>query len=100
MPVDTVILLSKDNSIEISRDPNAFGDVYFRLWNPDVEQTSPNTEVFIDGHPVMSDAKGNVSLFIPLPQQKTSYPISSSSITLVDTCINLPCGVDDQIKFK
>lgn len=100
LPVDTVILLSKDNSIEISRDPKAFGEVYFRLWNPDEEQTSPNTEVFIDGHPVMSDANGNVSLFIPLPQQKTSYPVSSSSITLVDTCKILPCGGYDQIRFK
>lgn len=100
LPVDTVILLSKDNSIEISRDPKDFGNVYFRLWNTNEEQTSPNTEVFIDGHPVMSDANGNVSLFIPLPQQKTSYPVSSPSITLVDTCKILPCGIDDQIRFK
>ena len=100
LPVDTVIPLSKDNSIEISRDPNVFGNIHFQLWNPDEEQTSPNTEVIIDGHPVMSDANGKVSIFIPLPQQKTSYPVSSSSITLVDTCKILPCGSYDVIKFK
>ena len=100
LPVDTVIPLSKDNSIEISRDPNVFGNIHFQLWNPDEEQTSPNTEVIIDGHPVMSDANGKVSIFIPLPQQKTSYPVSSSSITLVDTCKILPCGPDDIIKYK
>ena len=99
LPVDTVILLSKDNSIEISRDPNVFGNIHFQLWNPDEEQTSPNTEVIIDGHPVMSDANGKVSIFIPLPQQKTSYPISSS-ITLVDTLVILPSGPDDIIKYK
>lgn len=100
LPVDTVILLSKDNSIEISRDPNVFGNIHFQLWNPDEEQTSPNTEVIIDGHPVMSDANGKVSIFIPLSQQKTSYPVSSSSITLVDSLVILPSGPDDVIKYK
>lgn len=99
LPVDTVILLSKDNSIEISRDPNVFGNIHFQLWSPDEEQTSPNTEVIIDGHPVMSDSEGKVSLFIPLSQQKTTYPISSS-ITLVDTLVILPSGPDDVIKYK
>lgn len=98
LPVDTVILLSKDNNIEISRDPNVFGNIRFRLWNPEEEQTSPNTEVFIDGHRVKADAEGYVSLFIPLPEQKVSYPISSS-ISLVDTLVLLPCGPDDIIKF-
>ncbi|MBR5069808.1 MAG: toll/interleukin-1 receptor domain-containing protein [Bacteroidales bacterium] len=99
LPVDTVILLSKGNNIEISRDPNVFGDIHFQLWNPDKEQTSPNIEVIIDGHPAISDADGYVSLFIPLTEQKAAYPISSS-IPLIDTIVILPCGPNDVIRFK
>lgn len=96
---DTVILLSKNVCIDIRRNPDVFGNVHFKLWNPDTEQTSANTEVDIDGHPAKSDANGCVSLTIPLSEQKVTYPISSS-ISLVDKTITLPCGPDDVIIFK
>ena len=86
LPVDTVILLSKNVCINIRRNPEVFGSVHFRFWNPDTEQTSANTEVDIDGHPAKSDANGYVSLTIPLAEQKTEYPVSSS-VSLVDKTI-------------
>lgn len=96
---DTTILLSKNICINIRRNPEVFGNVHFRLWNPDTECTSPNTELSIDGHPAKSDENGLVSITIPLGEQKTAYPISSS-ITLVDETISLPCGPDDVLLFK
>ena len=96
---DTVLILSKNVSIDVRRNPEIFGNIHFKLWNPDTEQTSPNTEVDIDGHPAKSDANGYVSLTIPLSEQKVTYPISSS-ISLVDKTITLPCGPNDVIIFK
>ena len=97
---DTVILLSKNVRIDVRRNPEVFGNIRFKLWNPNTEQTSSNTEMDIDGHPAKSDTNGYVSLTIPLAEQKTSYPISSSTISLTDKTITLPCGPDDVIIFK
>lgn len=100
LPVDTVMILLKNNLINISRNPEVFGNVYFRLWNPDTERTSANTELSINGHPGKSDNNGYVSVTIPLGEQKTAYLISSSSIKLVDETVEVPCGPDDIIQFK
>lgn len=100
MTTDTIMVLSDHVDIDVCRNPEVFGNVYFKLWNPDTEQTSPNTDVSIDGHPAKSDANGFVTLTIPLSEQKTAYPISSLAITLVDNTVNLPCGSDDVIIFK
>ena len=100
LTTDTVVVLSNHVSIGISRNPDVFGNVHFKLWNPDTEQTSPNTEVNVDGHSVKSDANGYVMLSIPLSEQKVAYPISSLAVTLVDGTVNLPCGPDDVIIFK
>ena len=100
LTTDTIMVLSDHVSIDVRRDPEVFGHVRFRLWNPDTEQTSPNTEVNVDGHSVKSDANGYVMLSIPLSEQKTVYPISSTTTTVVDDTVVLPCGPDDVIVFK
>lgn len=99
LPTDTIIFLSKNICVNIYRNPEIFGNVNFRLWDPDTERTSPNTLLSIDGHPAKSDENGLVSITIPLSEQKTSYPISSS-ITLLDDAITMPCGPDDVLLFK
>ena len=100
LTTDTIMVLSDHVSIDVRRDPEVFGNVHFKLWNPDTEQISPNTEVNVDGHSVKSDADGYVMLSIPLSEQEVAYPISSPSVTLVDGTVNLPCGPDDVIVFK
>ena len=100
LTTDTVVVLSDRVSIGVRRNSEVFGHVRFRLWNPDAEQTSPNTEVNVAGHSVKSDADGYVMLSIPLSEQKTVYPISSTTTTLVDDTVVLPCGPDDVIVFK
>ena len=100
LTTDTIMVLSDHVSIDVRRDPEVFGNVHFKLWNPDTEQISPNTEVNVAGHSVKSDANGYVMLSIPLSEQKTVYPISSTTTTLVDDTVVLPCGPDDVIVFK
>ena len=100
LTTDTIMVLSDHLSVDVRHDPEVFGRVRFRLWNPDTEQTSPNTEVNVDGHSVKSDANGYVMLSVPLSEQKTAYPVSSLAITLVDDTVNLPCGSDDVVLFK
>lgn len=97
--VDTVIKLSKNISLNISRNPEIFGNVHFRLWNPDTELTFANTEIIIDGHSTKSDNNGYVSLTIPLKEQKQVYPITAS-IHMVDSIVIPPCGPNDVIIVK
>ena len=99
LPVDTVVVLTEHTLINIYRDATVYGNIHFRFWNPDKDQTAPSTEVIIDGHTAKSDANGYVTMTVPLAEQKVAYPISSS-ISLVDNVITLPCGPDDAIVFK
>ena len=100
LSVDTTILLSKAVAIDIRRDPSVYGNVYFRLWNPNTEKTSANTELSIDGHPAKSDANGYVTLTIPLAEQKTAYPVRSTTLSLENSILYPPCGPDDIICFS
>lgn len=100
LPVDTTVVLSETLSIDVRRNPEVFGRVRFKLWNPNSEQTSPNTEVIVDGHSVQSDDSGYVSLTIPLAEQNTRYRVSSSTLALVDSVKIMPCGPCDIIQFK
>lgn len=97
---DTVILLFQNVNVHVCRNPDVFGNIYFKLWNPVTEQTSSNIEVNIDGHAAKSDTNGYVSLTIPLAEQKTAYLVSSTSILLIDDVITLPCGFNDVVIFK
>lgn len=100
LPVDTTLLLSKSMVIDVHRDPAVYGNLRYKLWNPDIEQTSPNTEIVIDGHRVKSDTEGYVILTIPLAAQKVAYPIVSESIELEDSVVYGYCGPNDLIIFK
>lgn len=90
-PVDTTMALDKALTLDIARDPAAYGFIYFRLYDPQTEQILPDVEVTIDGQTVRSDALGFVMLTIPLPQQRKTYPLSAS-IPLHEDSIYPPCG--------
>ena len=100
LPVDTVILLTKQVSIDIQRDPRVFGRVRFRLWDPETERTAVDQSLSVDGNPVLSDSEGYVTLSIPLAEQKEAYLIKAPYISLTDSLIMMPCGPDDVILFK
>ena len=94
--VDTTLVLTKDNVINIRREPKVYGDVHFKLWSLNKEESISNATVQVDGNEVTSDADGNISLFIPLKLQKTDYPIKAPFTLLTDT-VHMPCGNDDVI---
>lgn len=98
MAVDTLLLLTKDVTLDIRRNPKVYGDVHFRLWNPDTERTLPNRKVQVAGMETKSDENGRVSLFVPLEQQRIAYDVTVGT-TLNDT-IHMPCGEDDVILIK
>lgn len=77
LPVDTTFVLSKDVKVNMARDPHAYGDVEFRLWNMNKECGVANTQVSIAGINAISDGKGYVRVFIPLEKQSDRYKIVS-----------------------
>lgn len=99
LPVDTTVLLTKLQFINIFRNPDVYGNVHFMLWSAQKEKGVTNVMVMIDRHSVMSDAEGYVKLDIPLAEQKKAYPISAT-LPLLDDSLYLPCGPDDIIQIK
>ena len=94
--VDTSVILSRDNIINIQRDPKVYGDVHFKLWSLGTEKSITNATIHVHDTEVISDANGDISLFIPLPSQKPAYKIQAPFTLLTDT-IHMPCGNDDVI---
>jgi hypothetical protein len=94
LPLDTVVTLSQQVTLPVRRDPQVYGHVSFRLWNPDREQALANMKIDVDGHPAQSDANGRVTLSIPLAEQKTAYRVTAPVPLACDT-VYLPCGQDD-----
>lgn len=100
LPVDTMLLLSWSVTLDICRAPMTYGKLRYKLWNPETEKTAVNTEIVIDGHHVTSDADGYVVLILPLSEQKEVYPVTSSSIVLLDSVVYGIYGADNVILFK
>ncbi len=94
LPIDTTITLSRDVTLDISRDPSVYGAVRFCLWNPWSESYIPNTPVEVAGHQAKSDANGIVSLFIPLEEQSRAYLVKAP-FALEEDSIHMPCGEND-----
>ena len=96
LDIDTTLVLTKNVTLNIRRNPSVYGDIHFRLWNPNTEKVVANAKIEIDGVPVTSDGNGQVSLFIPIESQRKSYPVTAS-FPLADDTIYMPCGEDDVI---
>lgn len=94
--VDTTLLLTPDVSLDIRRDPSVYGDIHFRLFNPNDETFFTNEPLTIGEFETVSDDQGRVSCFIPLESQRKSYKVITSFPLLNDT-IHAPCGNDDVI---
>ena len=97
--VDTTVVLTKDVVLYVHRDSSVYGNVHFRLWNPDTEKPEANAEIEITGMITTSDNEGRVTLFVPLEVQQTKYVIKSS-IPLANDTIYLPCGPNDVVLTK
>lgn len=93
---DTTMLLTHNIQLNIFRDPTVYGDVHFRLWNPEEEKTVANEKIKVGEFDVVSDKNGFVSIFIPLEKQQKNYCITASFPLVCDT-IYMPCGKNDVI---
>ena len=96
LPVDTTVVLSELIVIPVHRDERVYGDVHFRLWNAEAEETVSDVEIEIAGQSVVSDAEGRYSAFVPLESQKTAYPVKSS-VSLEKDTIYMPCDENNVI---
>lgn len=97
--VDTILFLSKRNTLNIYRNPVVFGDIQFDLWNPETESNVPNALLLVEKYEVMTDEKGHASLFIPLEAQDTLYHVTAS-VPLENNILHMPCGPNDAIIIK
>ena len=91
LPIDTIVRLSRNMTLDIRRDSEIYGKVLFRLWDSDTETGIPNTTVEVAGHQVKSDADGYVSLFIPIEEQRSAYPVKAP-FALTKDSIQTPCN--------
>lgn len=97
-PLDTTIVLTENSELKIHRDPSIYGNINFQIWNDNAKGV-PGVRIKIQGQTTVSDAQGNVSLFIPLEQQQVKYAILSSRPLSSDSII-LPCGDNDILIIK
>lgn len=91
LTTDTTLALAKAMTVDLARDPSVYGDIRFRLYDPTTERYLPGVPVNIDGHTVVSDANGTVTLALPLAAQRRTYPVSAD-IPLHEDSLYLPCG--------
>ena len=100
LTTDTSIILTESIALDVRRNPERYGKVHFRLWNPDTEQTLRHAKLMVDGYELLSDDSGYVSLTIHLIQQEKAYSVISTTNILTDSIITMPCGPDDIIRYR
>lgn len=98
--VDTTLILKKETIINIARNDSIYGNVFFKFWNGATEATLPNHLVKVNGQQIMSDANGEVSLFIRLPEQRPAYHISVDGVNLEHDTLYMPCIQGNTIRFQ
>lgn len=99
LTTDTIITLSREISVNLSRDPKKYGDIRFRIWDQQMERVVPGVSVEIAGQTAISDADGWVILTIPINKQRKTYPLSAS-VALHEDSLFMPCGTDYYLFIK
>ena len=100
LPVDTIVRLQKNSVINVNRDERYYGLIRLQLWDSKKERFVSNTEIVVEGRTLRSDSNGSISLAIPLENQKTNYNIQSSSLHLIDSSIEMPCGLGKVLEVE
>ena len=91
---DTLITLQRQQTISIARDADLYGNIRFRIIGHAHPEQLP---IRIAGHEVQADKKGQVSLRIPIAEQRTTYAVEVQNH--MDS-IYMPCGADDVIVLE
>ncbi|MBR4803890.1 MAG: toll/interleukin-1 receptor domain-containing protein, partial [Bacteroidales bacterium] len=97
--VDTTVILSRNVTIDIRRNPDYYGNVHFTLWDVAAERGVPNTTVKVGDYEAVSDANGEVRLSIPLEDQRPDYKLSAA-VPLQDDAITMPCFEDKAVLVR
>ena len=99
--IDTTmtIALVPHMTLDIRRDEHYYGNVSFRLYNPNTETYLNGVSIKISGIETISNSTGRVSVFVPLEQQEQYY-IISCPLPLENDTIFMPCGVSDVVVVK
>lgn len=97
--VDTVMTLQESMTLPVRRDISVYGNINFRLWNPQKEVAVSNCVVEVQGLKTVSDSEGRVSLVVPLSLQQPVYRVSAA-VSLEDSLLYMPNGADDVILTK
>lgn len=92
LPIDTLLILKKMNTLGICRDEQVYGDIHFQFYDVLAEQYLANIQVEVAGERCVSDAEGQVRLFVPLADQHPRYLVSAS-IPLEDSLVIMPCNI-------
>lgn len=75
--VDTVLVLTKNITVNMAREPRCYGSVTFRLWSIKKDRGIANVKVSIADCRTVTDTEGYVNMFIPLEKQSTRYFVES-----------------------
>ena len=99
MNVDTSMLLSRNIRLDIFRNPDVYGNVRFKIWNPKTESVVSDADIVIAGMKVIADSNNVFSLSVPIEYQKEKYHIVSS-VALENDTIYMPCGKNVYLRTK
>lgn len=91
LPVDTTVVLSRNVQLGICRDSTVYGNIHFRLWDPNRERAVARMKLIVAGREVTTDSAGCVSLFVPPAHQAESYRIEAP-VPLETNVLRMPCG--------
>lgn len=97
LPLDTTLLLNRDVTLNIHRDPKVYGQVSFGLFNPETETFITGTRLEVAGQVVTTDKDGHVSLFVPLEKQRKTYQVKAP-FPLYNDMLTMPCGESDVLE--
>ena len=97
LPIDTTLLLTRDVTLNLYRDPKVYGEVRFSLWDPETERFIPGSKVEVAGQSAVSDKDGLVVLFVPLAEQRKTYRVKAA-FPLYNDIITMPSGESDVVE--
>lgn len=86
LKTDTTLVLAKDMTLNIARDPKPYGEIQFLIWDANREKALPGVKASVEGIEGVADSEGRVHLNIPLEKQKSQYTVNCE-IPLVDNAL-------------
>jgi hypothetical protein len=97
LPLDTLLTLGRNMTLDLRRDPSVYGNVHFGLWDPESESFIPGAKLEVAGMKITTDKDGHVSLTVPLEKQRKTYQVKAE-FPLYNDMITMPCGENDVIE--